>query len=79
MDLAKSFLMIQFSSQTDQISPHLDPSKVSLSPNMPNFKVFHSIDLAKCFLMIQFSFQTNQISPHFDPSKVSLSPNIPKF
>ena len=28
IDLAKCFSMVQFSSQTDQISPHFDPSKV---------------------------------------------------
>ena len=46
------------------------------SPNMPQFRGFHSTDLAKCFLMVSFSSQTDQISPHVDHFKVPLSPNI---
>ena len=78
-DLAKCFLMVSLSSQTDHISPHFDHSKVSLSPNMLPFKGFHSIDPAKCCIMVSVSSQTDQISPHLDHSKVSLSPNMPPF
>ena len=82
IDLAKSFLMMRFSSQTEKMSSIFD-QKFAIIMSFQNkyikFRGFHSIDLAKSFLMIQFSSQTDEISPHFDPSNVPLSPNMPKF
>ena len=83
IDLAESFLLVFFSSQTERFSLHLGQLKVHIHMYiiihkkmlscLDFFRIgwYHAIDLAESFLMVYLSPQMEQFSVHFGQSKVS--------